>query len=114
MTYSQRDILLVPVPFTDLSSVKRRPVLVISNNAYNSKTSDILVAAITSNIQENPYGLTINSPDLEQGSLPLMSQIRADKIYALNSRIVSKKFGKLKRAQFEKVVRTISGILQTS
>ena len=41
----QGDILLVPIPFTDLSSQKRRPVIVISNNSYNQKTNDIVVVA---------------------------------------------------------------------
>jgi len=27
----QRDILLIPIPFTDLTSQRRRPVIVISN-----------------------------------------------------------------------------------
>jgi mRNA-degrading endonuclease toxin of MazEF toxin-antitoxin module len=29
------DIVLVPVPFTDLTSQRRRPVIVISNDTYN-------------------------------------------------------------------------------
>ena len=41
----QGDILLVPIPFTDLSSQKRRPVIVVSNNVYNQKTTDLVVAA---------------------------------------------------------------------
>jgi len=45
----QGDILLVPIPFTDLSSQKRRPVIVISNNSYNQKTTDLVVMAMTSN-----------------------------------------------------------------
>lgn len=45
----QGDILLIPIPFTDLSSQKRRPVIVVSNNAYNHKTADIVVVAMTSN-----------------------------------------------------------------
>ena len=32
---SQGDIVLIPIPFTDLSSQKRRPVIVISNDDYN-------------------------------------------------------------------------------
>ena len=46
---SQGDILLVPVPFTDLSAHKQRPVVVVSNDAYNRQTTDIVVVAMTSN-----------------------------------------------------------------
>lgn len=45
----QGDILLIPIPFTDLSSQKRRPVIVISNNVYNQKTTDVVIVAMTSN-----------------------------------------------------------------
>ena len=31
----QREIVLIPVPFTDLTSQKRRPVLIISNDRYH-------------------------------------------------------------------------------
>ncbi|HEY7326137.1 MAG TPA: type II toxin-antitoxin system PemK/MazF family toxin [Gemmataceae bacterium] len=44
---SQRDIVLVPVPFTDLSSTRRRPVIVLSNDAYNRSTTDMVVVAMT-------------------------------------------------------------------
>jgi mRNA interferase MazF len=46
--YKQGDILLIPVPFSDLTSSKKRPVLVLSNNDYNTKTEDIIAAAVTS------------------------------------------------------------------
>ena len=32
--YKQRDIIIIPIPFTDLSSNKKRPVVIISNNNY--------------------------------------------------------------------------------
>ena len=31
----QGDIVPIPVPFTDLSAQKRRPVIVVSNDVYN-------------------------------------------------------------------------------
>ena len=34
----QREMVLIPIPFSDLKSKKRRPVIVISNNIYNQKT----------------------------------------------------------------------------
>jgi mRNA interferase MazF len=46
--YKQGDILLIPVHFSDLTSSKKRPVLVLSNNDYNTKTEDIIAAAVTS------------------------------------------------------------------
>ena len=47
----QGDIVLIPVPFTDLSSQKRRPVIVISCAAHNRKSLDMVVVAMTSNPQ---------------------------------------------------------------
>lgn len=35
--YKQRDIVLIPTPFTDLSSNKKRPVIIISNDSKNGK-----------------------------------------------------------------------------
>jgi mRNA interferase MazF len=47
----QGDIVLIPIPFTDLSSRRRRPVIVISHNPYHHKTQDMVVVAMTSNPQ---------------------------------------------------------------
>ena len=70
--YKQRDILLIPIAFTDLSSNKRRPVVIISNNNCNTISPDIVVAAITSNISfHNDFCIDIDSSNIEKGKLPL-------------------------------------------
>jgi mRNA-degrading endonuclease toxin of MazEF toxin-antitoxin module len=51
------DIVLIPIPFTDLSSQKQRPVVVISNDNYNYTTPDFVVVAMTSNPTLGPYSL---------------------------------------------------------
>ena len=94
--YKQGDILLIPIPFSDLSSNKKRPVLVLSNNDYNNKTEDIIVAAITSNLAEKDYIVMLSSNDLEKGTLKVDSCIRVDKIYTLSQKIVMSKFGVVK------------------
>jgi len=38
--YSKGEIVLIPVPFTDLSATKKRPVLVVSNDTHNAKTQN--------------------------------------------------------------------------
>ena len=67
--FKQGDIVLVPVPFTDLSSHKRRPVIIISNNQYNQATNDIVVIAMTSRPINNMFGFTIMNQDMENGRL---------------------------------------------
>ena len=65
----QGDIVLIPVPFTDLSLQKQRPVIVISNNVYNRTTTDIIVVAMTSNPAEGVYSFMVTSSDLHSGVL---------------------------------------------
>lgn len=95
--YKQGDILLIPIAFSDLTSNKKRPVLVLSNNNYNSKTEDIVVAAITSNLTAKDYIVMLTSNDLDEGTLKVDSCIRVDKIYTLSQSIVISKFGAVKK-----------------
>ena len=44
--YRQGEIVLIPVPFSDLSASKKRPVLVISNDGHNAASQDIIVKRI--------------------------------------------------------------------
>jgi mRNA interferase MazF len=67
--YKQGEILLIPLPFTDLSSQKKRPVLVLSNGKYNQETNDVVVAAITSNVDMKPYVVPLTNNDLSHGLL---------------------------------------------
>lgn len=78
---NQRDILLVPIPFTDLTSKRRRPVVVASNDEYNHKADDIVVVAMISNLKATDYSFTITSADLAVGSLRKPSRIRVGKIH---------------------------------
>lgn len=50
MIYRFGDIVLVPFPFTDQSSHKKRPAVVVSSNSYNENKPDLIIMAITSQI----------------------------------------------------------------
>jgi mRNA interferase MazF len=99
----QGDIVLIPIPFTDLSSQKRRPVIVVSNNKYNQKTTDLVVVAMTSNPADVAHSFTINNSDLEQGSLNRPGKVRADKIYTLSQNIIVKIFGRVNQKTIARV-----------
>ena len=44
MNYSRNEVILLPIPFTDLASRKVRPAVVLGGNAYG----DIFLVPITS------------------------------------------------------------------
>jgi mRNA interferase MazF len=46
------DVVLVPLPFTDQSTTKQRPAVVISSDPYHRERPDVLLLAVTS--QQRP------------------------------------------------------------
>lgn len=107
MMPEQGDIVLIPIPFTDLSSRKKRPAIVISNNAYNRSGLDLVVVAMTSRQAVGSYSFRISSTDLIEGKLNRPGTVRVDRVYALANWIVIKKFGKVA----PHVVNQIRGLL---
>ena len=110
----QGDILLIPIPFTDLSSRKRRPVIVISNDQYNRKTNDIVVVAMTSNPQVTDYSLSITSSDLVEGALNRPGKIRVDKIYTLSQAIVARTFGQVDDKTLSRIRRRLVNLVASA
>jgi len=91
--YSRGEVILIPVPFSDLSASKKRPGLIISNDNYNQTSSDLIVVAITSSLVQP--GIPLSNNDMLQGQLPKSSIIRCDKIYSLDKNIIVKSIGKV-------------------
>lgn len=108
----QRELVLVPIPFTDLSSNKKRPVIVISNDEYNGRTQDVLVAGVTSNVQGKEYSVPLRKGDMEEGELLRESEIRADRIYSISQGIVAKRFGRIRGDVFKGLVKKIDALLE--
>ncbi len=50
MAFQTHDIWLVNFPFSDLSTTKARPALVVSSAVYHQNEPDVVFAALTSNL----------------------------------------------------------------
>lgn len=109
----QGELVLIPVPFTDLSSQKRRPVIVISNDRYHRTSSDMVVVAMTSNPTVTPYSFTITSTDLIAGSLNRPGIVRVDKLYTLASSLILKTFGRVSGATLERIRKLFNDLTDT-
>lgn len=111
MLFRQRDLLLVTIPFSDLSSRKIRPVIVLSNDEYNRNGPDLLVAGVTSHVSARPYTVPLDTPQLEDGILHHPSLVRVDKLFSIDQGIIRGRFGRVRgevlgqiRAQLESLL----------
>ena len=86
-------ILLVPLPFTSLRGVKRRPALLVSTD--NDQRPDVVLSFITSVETPSPWSAVIE-PDKTNG-LKARSWVRFDKIATLEKGIVVGKLGEADR-----------------
>ncbi|MFH0978025.1 MAG: type II toxin-antitoxin system PemK/MazF family toxin [Candidatus Woesearchaeota archaeon] len=103
MIVSQRDIVLLPYPFSDLKQNKVRPALVVSNDLLNKKSADCIMVPLTSVIKDEPYSVLISQQDMSAGKLVTESRIRVDKIFCVEKSLIIMKIGSLKENTFKKV-----------
>ena len=108
MNVKQRDIILIPVPFSDLSTSKRRPAIVISNSPYNIHNDDVICCAITSNPRNYAGCVPITYSDLESGDLKYESQIKPTKVFTLNKNLIIKSLAKLNIEKSREVIRNLN------
>ena len=90
------DIVLIKFPFTDLSTTKVRPALVISSDKYNNKGEDAIFLYISSNTNnKQSTDLLIESSDKNFSSTGLKksSLFRTDKLVILKKSLAARKLG---------------------
>ena len=108
---NQRDLLLVPFPFSDQSGRKVRPVIVISNNEFNENSNDVLVMGVTSNISKDKYTVPLSGKDLEEGKLITKCCIKIENTLKIDKEFILKKIGKIKKEKLKKIQEILTGII---
>lgn len=102
------DIVVLPFPFSDLSSSKKRPALVLAN----LKGDYIILCQITSQYVKDEYALALNNIDFVKGSLNRVSNIRSNRLFTAEKSIIIRKVGTIKTDLFEKVVDKLFDIIK--
>ena len=103
--YKKWNIVLVPFPFTDLSSAKRRPALIVSPDNYNTG-KDVVIAYITSQIYLPPRLGDYELQNWKGAGLPKPSKIRM-KFATIDKNIIVKKLGELKKEDSEEIEKVL-------
>jgi mRNA interferase MazF len=106
-SYKFGDVVLVPFPFTDQSSSKRRPAVVVSSAAYHGDHINLILMAISSQVSGSPRVGEATITDWKKAGLIGRSVVKAV-ITTIERKLVIHKLGELSdadRNQVERVLR---------
>jgi mRNA-degrading endonuclease toxin of MazEF toxin-antitoxin module len=80
--FSQRDIVPLSFPYSDLTGAEQRPALIVSNDKLN-KTHDKICCLITSNQPKDGIEIT--------EKLPFKSWLKPHRLFTIREKIIKKK-----------------------
>jgi mRNA interferase MazF len=99
-------VVLINFPFTDGTSAKKRPALVL----LDSGDSDLLLARITTQASNSPFDCELT--DWAKAGLKAPSFVRLHKLATLEKKLVRKKFDCLTATDFQRVLETLRKVNQ--
>jgi len=103
--YKLGDIVLIKFPFTDNTTFKKRPALIIKD----TNDGDVIVCRITSKLYKTPYDVEIK--EWTEYGLKLPSVIRVHKLASLEKTMIDFKFGEINSVLIGKVIAAISKLI---
>lgn len=104
------DVVVVPFPFTDAASAKRRPALVVSRHEpFNAGSGCCVLAMITSE-KNPPWPLDAPIKDLSSAGLEAASKVRM-KLFTLDTRLILRKAGRLSPRDGKAVASALKRLL---
>ena len=93
------EVVVLPFPYTDLSSVKKRPALVIATLRGNN----VVLAQITTSQRDDEDLISLSKKDFASGFLKCDSFIMASLIFTADGSKVEYKAGKIKQEKIKEV-----------
>ena len=99
--YQFGEVVLLEYPYTDLSSVKLRPAIVLKD----TNDADFIIARATSQFRQTEYDIEIK--DWKYAGLLKPSIIRVHKLTSLETKLVKRKMGKLSPIDLENLLQCV-------
>lgn len=100
-------LVLLPFPFSDASTSKRRPVLALTKP---DEYGDFIGMAVSSR-SHHTHTVPLQNDSLAEGQLPKPSWIRTDRVVTLNASLVIKAFARIKAEVHHQAVGGLCEIL---
>lgn len=100
----KRQVVTIPFPFSDLSGVKRRPALVIADWGGD----DVVLCQITTKTKADGFEVSLDANEFENGSLPIPSNIRPNKIFTAEKATLLSVKGTISETKYKEVYAVLT------
>jgi mRNA interferase MazF len=108
--YDFADVVLVPFPFTDQTTMKKRPAVVASSSVYNRKRPDVVLVAVTSQLRPSALFGEVGITEWKDAGLLKPSVIKP--IFAtIEKALVLRKLGRLCKEDRNILKETLGNLL---
>jgi len=99
------EIVLVSFPFTNLTTTKIRPALIVSSNSFNKNSGDAIFLFITTKEYNTAFDLRINKthPDFKATGLKTSSTFRVSKLMCLEQGLAKRRLGHVSKRILKQV-----------
>ncbi|MDE2949633.1 MAG: type II toxin-antitoxin system PemK/MazF family toxin [Chloroflexota bacterium] len=111
MTFESFDVVVVPFPFSDRGTVKRRPALTISSADFNRNHRQLILAMITSTGSGWPSDVVI--ADWQDAGLNVPCRIRF-KLFTLDDALIIRRLGRLTKRDADAAHNALGVVLASS
>lgn len=102
------DVVVVPFPFSDLTQAKRRPALILAVLGGD----DLILCQITSRDFQDHYAVSLDNADFQSGALRQQSNLRPNRVFTADRRIILYVAGHLTDEKTTEVVDRLVAILR--
>ncbi|MBI4146665.1 type II toxin-antitoxin system PemK/MazF family toxin [Candidatus Woesearchaeota archaeon] len=100
------NIVVLSFPFSDLSSTKKRPALVLAS----LQGDDVILCQITSEARVDDYSIILLNSDFKQGGLKQTSMIRPNRLFTADKSLIEYKAGTIKEGKMKEAEQALLAI----
>lgn len=108
MTFEGLDVVVVPFPFTDRRTTKRRPAVVVSSRGFNRLHEQSILAMVTTASSDWPSDVALR--DWREAGLNVTCKVRF-KLFTLANALVVRKLGTLSKRDGQAVQAALDQVL---
>lgn len=102
--------MVVPFPFSVMSGSKLRPALVVASWSFKSST-DYLLCLISAQNAPDPYIISLDMADMQNGSLNRQSYLRPSYLFSVAESLIAYRACELTQGATDKASRAIIRVI---